>query len=135
MSQLQEKWLDLYGSEPPKYQKAFLVKRLSYRIQELFYGGLSETTTSTLKKVATEDAVAMVNEKIPTAKKTKNNLLAGTRLVRIWHESRYEVLVQENGFEYDGQNYRSLSAIAKKITGTHWNGKKFFGIETAKKGA
>ena len=55
LEQLREKWLDLYGTEPPQYKKQFLVKRLAHRIQELFYGGLSEQAKSHLKKVAETD--------------------------------------------------------------------------------
>jgi hypothetical protein len=58
LDQLREKWLDLYGTEPPQYKKQFLVKRLAHRIQELFYGGLSELAKSHLKKVAETDPVA-----------------------------------------------------------------------------
>ncbi|RLB82651.1 MAG: DUF2924 domain-containing protein [Deltaproteobacteria bacterium] len=87
LEQLREKWLDLYGSDPPRYKKQFLVKRLAYRIQELFYGGLSETAKTRLRQIA-----------------------------------------REKGFEYDGRIFRSLSAVAREITGTRWNGKVFFGL-------
>ena len=61
MEQLREKWLDLYGSDPPLYKRQFLIKRLAYRIQELFYGGLSEAAKAHLGQVAREDPVARVD--------------------------------------------------------------------------
>ena len=132
LEQLKEKWLDLYGTEPPKYKKQFLIKRLAYRIQELFYGGLSEQTKSHLKKVAETDPVATVIRKIPDERKSQEAILPGTRFVRVWNGKQYEVIARDKGFEYEGCIYRSLSAVADKITGTHWSGRVFFGL---KKGA
>lgn len=63
LEQLREKWLDLYGEEPPQYKKQFLIKRLAYRIQELFYGGLSEQAKVHLQQAAKEDLVATVNRR------------------------------------------------------------------------
>ena len=131
LDQLREKWLDLYGTEPPQYKKQFLVKRLAHRIQELFYGGLSELAKSHLKKVAETDPVATVIRKIPEERKSQEAILPGTRFVRIWNDQRYEVIARESGFEYDGRIFRSLSAIAREITGTRWNGKIFFGLKNS----
>jgi hypothetical protein len=55
--------------------------------------------------------------------------VVGTRLIRDWNDRRYEVTVTYGGFEFEGRRYRSLSAIAKVITGTHWNGRAFFGLK------
>ena len=131
LDQLREKWLDLYGTEPPQYKKQFLVKRLAHRIQELFYGGLSAQAKSHLKKVAETDPVATVIRKIPDERKSQEAILPGTRFVRIWNDQRYEVIARESGFEYDGRIFRSLSAIAREITGTRWNGKIFFGLKNS----
>jgi site-specific DNA recombinase len=128
LDQLREKWLDLYGTEPPKYKKQFLIKRLAYRIQELFYGGLSEQAKAHLRRVALKDPVATVNRRIPEERKTCETILPGTRFVRIWKDRRYEVVAQAEGFEYDGRIFKSLSAVAREITGTSWNGKVFFGL-------
>ena len=70
LEQLREKWLDLYGEEPPQYKKQFLIKRLAYRIQELFYGGLSEQAKVHLQQAAKEDPVATVNRRIPEKRKS-----------------------------------------------------------------
>jgi Protein of unknown function (DUF2924). len=91
LEQLREKWLDLYGEEPPQYKKQFLIKRLAYRIQELFYGGLSEQAKVHLQQAAKEDPVATVNRRIPEERKSNEAILPGTRLVRVWNDRRYEV--------------------------------------------
>jgi hypothetical protein len=129
LEQLREKWLDLYGAEPPKYKKQFLIKRLAYRIQELFYGGLSEQAKAYLRRVASNDPVATVKRRIPEERKGNEAILPGTRLVRVWNDRRYEVVAQSEGFEFDGRIFRSLSAVAREITGTRWNGKIFFGLK------
>jgi hypothetical protein len=129
LEQLRDKWLDLYGAEPPKYKKQFLIKRLAYRIQELFYGGLSEQAKAHLRQAALNDPVATVNRRIPEDRKACETILPGTRFVRIWKDRRYEVVAQAEGFEYDGRIFKSLSAVAREITGTRWNGKVFFGLK------
>jgi hypothetical protein len=129
LEQLREKWLDLYGEEPPQYKKQFLIKRLAYRIQELFYGGLSELAKVHLQQAAKEDPVATVNRRIPEERKSNEAILPGTRLVRVWNDRRYEVIVLADGYEFEGRTFRSLSAVAREITGTRWNGKVFFGLK------
>jgi hypothetical protein len=129
LEQLREKWLDLYGSDPPRYKKQFLVKRLAYRIQELFYGGLSDTAKTRLQHIAQSDPVATVKGKVSEERKSNETILPGTRFVRVWNDRRYEVTAREKGFEYDGRVFRSLSAVAREITGTRWNGKVFFGLK------
>jgi hypothetical protein len=116
--ELQNKWRDLYGSEPYRCSKHFMIRQLSYRVQELFYGGLKGETKRQLL-----DAPAN-----PTATKQKLNSAAGTRFLRVWGNQEHEVTVVDGGFVYKGQKFKSLSAVAKKITGTHWNGRKFFGL-------
>ena len=115
--ELCEKWRDLYGNEPPNSSKEFLCRRLSYRVQELFYGGLD----AGLQVVLTSDA--------PKARPKKSVLRDGAKIFRDWHGTRYEVTVRGNKYEYNGTLYRSLSGVAKAITGVLWNGKTFFGME------
>ena len=115
--ELCEKWRDLYGNEPPNSSKEFLCRRLSYRVQELFYGGLD----ADLQVVLTSDA--------PKARPKKSVLRDGAKIFRDWHGTRYEVAVRGNKYEYNGTLYRSLSGVAKAITGVLWNGKTFFGME------
>lgn len=115
--ELCEKWRYIYGNEPPNSSREFLRRRLSYRVQELFYGGLD----ADLQVVLTSDA--------PKARPKKSVLRDGVKIFRDWHGTRYEVTVRGNKYEYNGTLYRSLSGVAKAITGVLWNGKTFFGME------
>ena len=128
MDQLRERWRDLYGGEPPGYKRQFLIKRLAYRIQELFYGGLPDAAKTRLRQAARMD------RRVSDKPSGKGDILPGTRFVRMWKDRRYEVLAHENGFEYEGRMFRSLSAVAHEITGTRWNGKIFFGLKKGKRG-
>ena len=118
LPELQDKWRDLYGTEPPGYGPIFMYKRLAYRIQELYYGGLPEHVTKRIRKVAEAKKPGKSDDKI----------LPGTRFVRYWNENRYEVIARKDGFEYAGRLFSSLSAVATEITGVRWNGPLFFGL-------
>ena len=113
--ELTEKWKDLFGRTPPNYGTLFMRKRLAWRIQELFYGGIPEPLQRVLHSGGD-----------PLKARAKRSMRPGTILMRLWHGARHEVTVRQNGFEYRGLLYRSLSAVAKEITGAHWNGKRFF---------
>jgi hypothetical protein len=131
--QLHAKWRELYGCEPPLYQTQFMIKRLAYRIQELYYGGLSQQVKTRLHELGAGDKLAAMTASVHEAKMQPGRIVPGTRLVREWNGKRYEVVAGELGFEYEGRHYRSLSAIAREITGTHWNGKVFFGVNVQKR--
>ena len=127
MPQLKERWKALFGTEPQVQNRAHMVRRLAYRIQELAYGGLSDGTRARLTQVADEDAATA---RRPSSRKREQNLpVAGTRLVRDWNGERHEVLVARDGFDLRGRRYRSLSAVAKAITGAHRSGPAFFGLK------
>ena len=128
MDQLREKWHEVCGSDPPPYKKQFLLRRLAYRMQERHYGGISDSTRSRLKLVAQRDALARIDGRFSDRRQERDRILPGTRFVRIWNNRQYEVTAGPDGFEYEGQVYRSLSAVARKITGTRWNGRLFFGL-------
>jgi hypothetical protein len=123
---LRKKWVDLFGRDPGKLSKQYLIRRLSYRVQELIYGGLSGETREKLRAWA-ENPEQMTKKPV----REKTNLQTGTRLLREWHGERYEVIVQESGFLFQGKTYRSLSAIARLITGRHCGGRRFFGLKAA----
>lgn len=107
-----------------------LRKRLTYRLQEMHYGGLSQADKQYLRELADTDPLSNVDGKNMAAQP----LLAGTRYSREWRGKTYEVTAVGDGtFEYAGAIYRSLSAVAAAITGTHWNGKKFFGVKSCRK--
>ena len=126
MVNLKDRWRSLYGTEPPKYKRQYLIRRLAYRIQELALGGLSEKAKEKLEQLAGEDSVAKNHKQ---KRRRKNHIAAGTRLIREWNGKRYLVTAVAGGFEYNGKRYRSLSAIAKAITGAHHSGPRFFGIQ------
>ena len=130
--ELQEMWRNLVGTEPPAYNKKFMVKRLAHRIQELAYGGLSETAKERMREVLEQngfDEMGGLGPKRPQA--NRDMPIIGTRLIREWQGKRFEVTVVAGGFEFEGRKYRSLTAITKAITGTHWNGPAFFGLRSS----
>ena len=124
--QLKERWRALVGSEPPAYNTPYLIKRLAYRIQELAYGGLSDAAQAQLHDALHEDDG--LPGRMQRRRRKPGMPVVGTLLVREWQGNRYEVTVVSGGFEFEGRKYRSLSAITKAITGTHWNGPGFFGL-------
>lgn len=115
-------WRTLYGKEPPAYNRAFIITRLAYRIQEIAYGGLSDETKTKMKDLLASShtgAKKYASNKNSQRIRKQDMPVYGTRLVRDWNGRRYEAIAVPGGFEYDGRLYRSLSAIAKTITGTH----------------
>ena len=105
--ELRQMWRELFDKEPPGFSRNYLISRLAYRIQELAYGGLKPATGARL------DALAVV----------------GTQLIREWRGVEHKVTVLADGFEWEGRRYKSLSAVARAITGTRWNGLTFFGVK------
>ena len=125
-AELREKFCDLFGFEPGQTNIVNLRRRLAYRIQELHFGGLSDNDKEILIRIADGDPMANLQNKA----KGMISKLRGTRYQRVWKGKKYEVIVLGDGtFEYDGTVYQSLSAIAREITGTRWNGKLFFGVK------
>ncbi|MHB9129779.1 MAG: DUF2924 domain-containing protein [Armatimonadota bacterium] len=141
MQELTERWRVLIGGEPPQYNKAFVLQRLICRVQELAYGGLSIAAAQQMDQMLTSmgyDALGGERDAARASTATRRNSgmpMIGTRLVREWNGQRYEVLVTHDGFEFEGRPYKSLTAIAKAITGTHWNGPHFFGLRRKQGGA
>jgi hypothetical protein len=123
---LKQQWRDLFGKEPPPYNRRFLESRLAYRIQELAYGGLKPETIERLKALGEQlDGGNIAVRK----KRADDRPIAGTRLIREWQGVEHCVTVLHDGYEYSGRPHKSLSAIARAITGTHWNGWVFFGLK------
>ena len=123
---LKKMWQELFDTEPPPYNRRFLESRLAYRIQELAYGGLSRATLERLEVLAeTLDGGDVTKRR----QRVKDRPITGTRLIREWQGVEHCVTVLDDGFEYQGRPYRSLSAIARAITGTRWNGLIFFGLK------
>jgi hypothetical protein len=122
---LQVLWEGLFGTPPnPRLRRELLVVVLTYRIQEKAYGGLKPSTRNKLLSYA--EGFSKQKEAVSIrARVTK----PGTRIVREWGSKLHEVVVVESGFHYDGKQYKSLSEIAREITGTRWSGPAFFGLK------
>ena len=116
---LRDEWRRRYGDPPKMRSRELLARLLAWRIQADAFGGLDATTIRLLK-----------SEQLPPR---KPRLAPGERLAREWQGRRYEVEVLEKGFRYAGANYRSLSHVAREITGTRWNGLRFFGLRQGPK--
>ena len=126
MPDLKAEWRALFETEPPPFNRRYLENRLAYRIQELAYGGLKPETLrrlETLGDIYDSDNV--------TTRRIRHDArpVVGTRLVREYQGVEQTVTVLADGYEWQGRPYRSLSAIARTITGTRWNGHDFFGIK------
>jgi hypothetical protein len=123
---LKVRWRELFDSEPPPYNRRFLESRLAYRIQELAYGGLKPETVERLKALGKQfDGGA----KSVRRRAGSDRPIAGTRLIREYQGIEHCVTVRRDDFDYLGKPYKSLSAIARAITGTRWNGLVFFGLK------
>ncbi len=124
---LKAQWRELFDSEPPPFNRRYLESRLAYRIQELAYGGLKPETIRRLERLGEElDGGDMKKRGI---RLDRDRPITGTRLLREWQGVEYIVTVTADGFEWQGRPYKSLSAIARAITGTRWNGWVFFGLK------
>jgi len=123
---LREQWRQLFDSEPPPFNRQYIENRLAYRIQELAYGGLKPETVRRLEKLGDELDGGRVNVRKRPA---NDRPVSGTRLIRDYQGIEHCVTVRDDDFEYQGRPYKSLSAIARAITGTRWNGLVFFGLK------
>jgi hypothetical protein len=125
--ELKAQWRELFDSEPPPFNRRYLESRLAYRIQELAYGGLKPETVRRLEELADEiDGKGRGGARLRV---DRDRPITGTRLLREWQGVEQIVTVTADGFEWQGRPYRSLSAIARAITGTRWSGPVFFGLK------
>jgi hypothetical protein len=125
---LRDLWRDLFGNLPHrKLRRELMIPILAYRIQEKALGGLKASIARRLQSVAGDIGAG----KRP-AQSQSSGARPGTRMVRQWQGRLYEVITLESGFMYDGQKFRSLSEIARVITGTRWSGPAFFGLKKRK---
>ncbi|ACI97487.1 putative bacteriophage-related protein [Rhodospirillum centenum SW] len=125
VNEMKAEWRRLFGADAPNNSRPFLEMRLAWRIQELSYGGPSRETVRLLDALA-DELHGKPGRKALIADPRKP--VAGTRLVREWDGVEHTVTVLRDGFEFEGRKYKSLSAIARAITGTRWNGWRFFGL-------
>ncbi len=130
--ELKTQWRDLFDSEPPSFNRRYLESRLAYRIQELAYGGLKPETVKRLEELGDEvEADATPGRK----RRQEGKPIVGTRLLREWQGVEHVVTVTRDGYEWQGRPYASISALARAITGTRWNGWVFFGLKNHRRRA
>jgi hypothetical protein len=131
VNDLKTEWRMLYGGTAPNNSRAFLEGRLAYRIQELIFGGPDRETRRMLDLLADEvEGTATTKKQIADPR----NPVTGTKLIRDWDGVAQTVTVLRDGFDWQGRRYKSLSAVARAITGTRWNGYRFFGLRERKRG-
>jgi hypothetical protein len=128
---VREEWRRLCRSEPPRISRGLLTRTIAYRFQELEFGGLPKWARQSL---AGSSIVADASDAVePAAKSSEPRLKPGTRLIREWRGRTHTVIVLDDGFEFEGRPYRSLTQIAAAITGAHWSGPRFFGLKDRKR--
>ena len=121
---LRIRYRELFRAEPPKAFGPDLLRRsIAHRIQERAYGGLTREHQRLLDQLM-RAAKAKPNSRLELPRRIK----PGSELIRIWNRRTYRVVVLDNGFAHEGRTYKSLSEIASEITGTKWNGPRFFGL-------
>jgi len=126
LRQLRELWCRLYKTAaPPRLSRELLIRAVAYHIQELASGGLRPELQRQLHQIALG-----LQQTGRVTIRPRPQLKPGTRLLREWHGRSHEVLVLDDGFCWQATHYRSLSAIARKITGTGWSGPLFFGLRS-----
>jgi hypothetical protein len=129
--QLRAQWKLLHETEaPPHLSRDLLRRAVAYRMQENVLGGLKPVTRRLLRRVAEDARVRKPTKVVPTRKVGPNAIL-----IREWGGTRHEVMVVENGAMFRGKRYRSLSQVARVITGSHWSGPLFFGLRASAKEA
>ena len=135
---LRAEWRRLLRSQSPSLSRDLLTRAIGHRYQELEHGGLSKAVARKLRSIADTVTEAASTENAASASEWRRSpsprtaLLPGARLIREWHGRTHIVTVADAGFDYAGNSYRSLTEIAKTITGTHWSGPRFFGLGTAR---
>ena len=126
MAELRAEWRRLFGTDPPALSRDLVARAIAFRLQERAFGGLSRASRRRLEEISNRtDGAAPAPEPAPS-------LRSGARLVREWRGRAHTVTVTDHGFDYAGSSYRSLTQIAKAITGVHWSGPRFFGLRSRK---
>lgn len=127
---LKEKWRALYDNDPPPFNRVYLESRIAYRIQELAYGGLSKGNQRRISEMCAD---LRGNKPLRPAADPKHPITVGAILVREHRGVEHRVRVLQQGFEYNGRTFKSLTAIATHIAGVKWNGWEFFGLRRKKR--
>jgi hypothetical protein len=125
LDSLREEWRRIHQTPPPRrLSRDMLLRGISYKLQENIFGGLSKIFRRSLQVSGASNASSRATERPP-----RSFLKPGTRLVREWHGVTHTVIILENGVDWRGKNYKSLTVVAREITGAHWSGPRFFGLK------
>jgi hypothetical protein len=126
--ELKDRWRDLYGTKPPqKIHRSILIAAVAHRMQENALGALKSSVRRHLMQAANNPATARASSNYPSLRPR-----AGTVLVRDWGGVTHQAQVLEDGILFRSKRYKSLSEVARVITGTRWSGPLFFGLKSAK---
>ena len=132
---LRREWREVIGEEPRSYNRQWMFKRLAWAIQAKEYGGLSARAQARIEELLpyAEMWMPLGRKAFPQALTASANghrrlPSPGTVITKVYKKKTLAVTVLADGFEFDGERYPSLTAIAKAVTGTHWNGWHFFGL-------
>jgi hypothetical protein len=124
IDELRERWNTMYGRAPSgEIGRSFLTRAIAYRLQEQAYGGLKSSTRRLLVRVA-EGTTTGNSPKKPQVRIAQS----GTILIREWQGNAHRVTMLDDGVSFNGKRYRSLSEVAREITGSRWSGPRFFGL-------
>lgn len=127
LDRLREEWRRLHQTPPPKrLSRDILLRGITYKMQENAFGGLSKAV---FRKLQTSAPIVSLPA---TKRRPRPSFKPGTRLVREWHGVTHTVVILADGIEWRGKRYRSLSVVAREITGAHWSGPRFFGLNGAR---
>jgi hypothetical protein len=134
--ELIERYAQLFGHEPRLRHKQWLFKRCAWKVQEQHYGGLSDEAKAKLEALIAEVKFPLGRRRTVAARinpKTRDDLSVGTVITRMYRGEEIRVTIVENGFDWNGVVYGSLSAVARAVTGARWNGRLFFKITSRKR--
>ena len=131
-AELAGRYEDLFGKPPRVRNKAWLRRQVAWKIQERHYGGLSPRAKARLDELISQIDLPLARpepKRQPRRSPEQRELIVGTTITRQWHDQEIRVQVREDGFEWEGRPYRSLSAIARAVTGANWSGPLFFRLK------
>jgi Protein of unknown function (DUF2924) len=125
IDKLREHWKAIYGKPPSReIGRSILTRAIAHRLQERAYGGLKPSTQRLLARAAEESATGSSSS--PQTRMAQS----GTILVREWRGTAHRVTMLDEGVSFNGKHYRSLSEVAREITGSRWSGPRFFGLRS-----
>ncbi|MCP4004050.1 MAG: DUF2924 domain-containing protein [bacterium] len=147
VAELREEWFRLYGEPTRSRNRTYLWRRLAWRVQEMAHGGLDGAVRAKIDDLAIDDFVRARTpvarlttisgtpgaERRPEPRRDPRLPTPGTVLTRSYHGGEIRVVVRDDGFEWNDQMYGSLSAVARAVTGSKWNGRLFFGLTQRKR--